>query len=201
MGSKQKGRTCLPFNISLQNFLDAAFIHVKGFAVLEAGTGASSGTYRPSYGQKLMVITKNLISNAKWSSMSPVMILKMKWTYELLSESSRFARGWVFNCFWQNIRDKLLFPSLNNTKDKYLDKRKFVPWFSLVIYHPFELAVMLLAEKLHKSKGVCWIINQGTHPAKYIMALWSTWKNTFQIWRQKVRSALAPDWCWCRFWA
>lgn len=42
--------------------------------MLEVGTGASFGTYRPSGGQKLMVITKNLISNAKWSSM----IVKMK---------------------------------------------------------------------------------------------------------------------------
>lgn len=74
MGSKQKERNCLPFNISLQNFLDAAFIHMKGFPVLEVGTGASFGAYRPSGRQKLMVITKNLISNAKWSSM----VVKMK---------------------------------------------------------------------------------------------------------------------------
>lgn len=51
---KARGKDLSAFYISLQNLLfDAAFVQMKGFPVLEAGTGASTDIYAPSGGQKL----------------------------------------------------------------------------------------------------------------------------------------------------
>lgn len=149
------------------------------------------------WGETEIIVTKNLTWNAKRSSIIPVIVVKRRNLFiQVPSESSNFAGEWVHCFLYQKKREMFPSPSLCNVERIEIYRREslFFDW-TLNIYIPFELAVMLLAEKLCKSEGVHWIINQGIHPAKYIRALWSRWKNAFLIWKRIVCSALVPDWC------
>lgn len=141
-----------------------------------------------------IVITKNLTWIAKRSRMIPVIIVKRwkKLVYPSIFWIQQFCRESGFFIVSHSKRTGKCSPPLCNVERIKIYRREslFFDW-TLNIYIPFELTVMPLAEKLCKSEGVHWIINQGIHPAKYIRALWSRWKNTFVIWK----GALVPDWC------